>query len=132
MSAEWRKYGSVIGSRPIDLHLKGLERLGAKFQIQAGYVRATAKKLQGAEVFLGGRVGSTDRLGGLGLGGRAADEERCRREEREILAQLRLHGQSGRDDDADDDPFRRVIEPQNRRSALRPVGRRFQLNALAG
>jgi UDP-N-acetylglucosamine 1-carboxyvinyltransferase len=51
--------GCVIGSRPIDLHLKGLGRLGAKFQIQAGYVKATAKKLQGAEVFLGGRVGST-------------------------------------------------------------------------
>lgn len=51
--------GCVIGSRPVDLHLKGLGRLGAKFQIQSGYVKATAKKLQGAEVFLGGRVGST-------------------------------------------------------------------------
>lgn len=51
--------GCVIGSRPVDLHLKGLGRLGAKFQIQNGYVKATTKKLKGAEVFLGGRVGST-------------------------------------------------------------------------
>jgi UDP-N-acetylglucosamine 1-carboxyvinyltransferase len=51
--------GCVIGSRPVDLHLKGLGRLGAKFQIQNGYVKATTKRLKGAEVFLGGRVGST-------------------------------------------------------------------------
>lgn len=51
--------GCVIGSRPVDLHLKGLARLGAKIEIEAGYVRVKAPKWQGAEVFLGGRVGST-------------------------------------------------------------------------
>jgi UDP-N-acetylglucosamine 1-carboxyvinyltransferase len=49
----------VIGSRPIDLHLKGLEALGAKITIQSGYVLASAPKLVGAEMFLGGRSGPT-------------------------------------------------------------------------
>ena len=51
--------GCVIGSRPIDLHLKGLRSLGAKITIDGGYVLATAKKLLGAEMFLGGRAGPT-------------------------------------------------------------------------
>src|SRR3989454_9166557 len=48
--------GCVIGSRPIDLHLKGMKALGAKITIKAGYVCATAQRLVGADVFLGGRV----------------------------------------------------------------------------
>lgn len=51
--------GCVIGTRPIDLHLKGIARLGGKISIDSGYVRVKAPKLQGAEIFLGGRVGST-------------------------------------------------------------------------
>ncbi|HEY2952804.1 MAG TPA: UDP-N-acetylglucosamine 1-carboxyvinyltransferase [Verrucomicrobiae bacterium] len=51
--------GCVIGSRPIDLHLKGMKALGAKITIKAGYVCATAQRLVGADVFLGGRVGPT-------------------------------------------------------------------------
>jgi UDP-N-acetylglucosamine 1-carboxyvinyltransferase len=51
--------GCVIGARPINLHLKGFEALGAKITIEGGYVNAAAKKLKGAEVFLGGRAGST-------------------------------------------------------------------------
>jgi UDP-N-acetylglucosamine 1-carboxyvinyltransferase len=51
--------GCVIGTRPIDLHLKGLARLGARIQIQEGYIRATAPRLRGTEVFLGGRLGPT-------------------------------------------------------------------------
>lgn len=51
--------GCVIGARPINLHVKGFEALGAKVKIEGGYVKATAKKLQGAEMFLGGRAGST-------------------------------------------------------------------------
>ena len=51
--------GCVIGSRPVDLHLKGLARLGAKITIEGGYVNVKAPKWQGTEVFLGGRVGST-------------------------------------------------------------------------
>jgi UDP-N-acetylglucosamine 1-carboxyvinyltransferase len=51
--------GCVIGARPIDLHLKGLRALGAKISIENGYVNATARKLRGAELFLGGRAGPT-------------------------------------------------------------------------
>jgi UDP-N-acetylglucosamine 1-carboxyvinyltransferase len=51
--------GCVIGARPINLHLKGFEALGAKVVIEAGYVHAAAKALTGAPVFLGGRSGST-------------------------------------------------------------------------
>ena len=51
--------GCIIGARPINLHLKGFEALGAKVTIESGYVRARAQKLVGAEVFLGGRAGST-------------------------------------------------------------------------
>ncbi len=51
--------GCVIGARPINLHLKGFEALGAKVKIEGGYVRANARKLVGAEMFLGGRAGST-------------------------------------------------------------------------
>ncbi len=51
--------GCVIGTRPIDLHLKGLTRLGARIQVEAGYIRATAPKLKGTEIFMGGRLGPT-------------------------------------------------------------------------
>jgi UDP-N-acetylglucosamine 1-carboxyvinyltransferase len=51
--------GCVIGARPIDLHLKGLEALGTKIRIDGGYIHARAKKLKGADLFLGGRCGPT-------------------------------------------------------------------------
>ena len=51
--------GCVIGARPINLHLKGFEALGAKIKIEGGYVHAKAKRLVGSEIFLGGRAGST-------------------------------------------------------------------------
>lgn len=51
--------GCVIGARPIDLHLKGLKALGAKIKIDSGYVNATAMRLKGTELFLGGRSGPT-------------------------------------------------------------------------
>jgi UDP-N-acetylglucosamine 1-carboxyvinyltransferase len=42
--------GCAIGQRPIDLHIKGLERLGAKITQEHGYVEATAERLKGAEI----------------------------------------------------------------------------------
>jgi UDP-N-acetylglucosamine 1-carboxyvinyltransferase len=51
--------GCIIGARPINLHLKGFEALGARIKIESGYVQASARHLGGAEVFLGGRAGST-------------------------------------------------------------------------
>jgi UDP-N-acetylglucosamine 1-carboxyvinyltransferase len=44
--------GCAIGARPIDQHLKGLEAMGCKIEIAAGYVNVTAKRLKGAEVSL--------------------------------------------------------------------------------
>src|SRR3982751_4449721 len=51
--------GCVIGARPINLHLKGFQALGAKILIEKGYVQASAKRLTGSAMFLGGRAGST-------------------------------------------------------------------------
>lgn len=51
--------GCVIGTRPIDLHLKGIRALGGRLQIDKGYVRAETKRLAGAMIFLGGRAGPT-------------------------------------------------------------------------
>src|SRR5689334_14883309 len=42
--------GCAIGARPIDLHIKGLERLGAHINQEHGYVEATAQRLKGAEI----------------------------------------------------------------------------------
>src|SRR5208337_1626950 len=51
--------GCIIGARPINLHLKGFEALGARIEIEGGYIDATARQLTGAPAFLGGRAGST-------------------------------------------------------------------------
>src|SRR6185436_5015594 len=51
--------GCVIGTRPIDLHLKGMRDLGAQLTIEGGYVIAKASRLIGADIFLGGRAGPT-------------------------------------------------------------------------
>ncbi len=51
--------GCVIGTRPIDLHLKGLAGLGANIELKDGYVVAKAKELNGAAIYLAGVYGST-------------------------------------------------------------------------
>src|SRR5438876_11529351 len=42
--------GCAIGARPIDLHIKGLELLGAKVEQEHGFIEATAERLKGAEI----------------------------------------------------------------------------------
>ncbi|MBV9623707.1 MAG: UDP-N-acetylglucosamine 1-carboxyvinyltransferase [Acidobacteria bacterium] len=42
--------GCAIGARPIDLHIKGLELLGAKIKQEHGYVEASCRRLRGAEI----------------------------------------------------------------------------------
>jgi UDP-N-acetylglucosamine 1-carboxyvinyltransferase len=42
--------GCAIGARPIDLHLKGFEKLGAQVRTEHGYVQAEAESLTGAEI----------------------------------------------------------------------------------
>ncbi len=55
--AKWKRArvslpgGCAIGARPINLHLKGLEAMGAKVELKHGYVEASADRLKGAEVY---------------------------------------------------------------------------------
>ena len=51
--------GCVIGPRPIDLHLKGLVRLGCNVSHKNGYISVDAKGARGNYIFMGGRHGST-------------------------------------------------------------------------
>ena len=58
--------GCVIGQRPIDIHLRGFEGLGAKVEIDHGHVVASVPggRLQGAHLYVGGASGSS--VGGTG------------------------------------------------------------------
>jgi len=51
--------GCVIGVRPVDLHLKGFKALGTEINVEGGYINATAKKLKGTSMYLGGAFGSS-------------------------------------------------------------------------
>ena len=52
--------GCVIGDRPIDLHLRGLEALGAEVEVKGGDIKVTALSgLKGANVNMSGQYGST-------------------------------------------------------------------------
>lgn len=42
--------GCAIGSRPVDLHIKGLQAMGADIVVEDGYIRAKAKRLKGATI----------------------------------------------------------------------------------
>jgi UDP-N-acetylglucosamine 1-carboxyvinyltransferase len=55
--------GCSIGSRPIDLHLKGLAQMGAKVEIRNGFVHAQADRLIGRRIYLDfPSVGATENL----------------------------------------------------------------------
>lgn len=55
--AKWKRArvslpgGCAIGARPINLHLKGLEAMGAKVELKHGYVEAQADRLKGADFY---------------------------------------------------------------------------------
>ena len=52
--------GCAIGDRPINLHLHGLQVLGAEYELSGGgNIRVQRKKLNGGEIFLGGPFGSS-------------------------------------------------------------------------
>ncbi|MDH3560755.1 MAG: UDP-N-acetylglucosamine 1-carboxyvinyltransferase, partial [Gammaproteobacteria bacterium] len=44
--------GCAIGSRPVDLHIKGLRALGADIEVENGYIKARVKRLQGARLVM--------------------------------------------------------------------------------
>jgi UDP-N-acetylglucosamine 1-carboxyvinyltransferase len=55
--------GCAIGSRPVDLHLKGFAALGAEIDHSHGFVTASAKKLKGAKIYLDfPSVGATENI----------------------------------------------------------------------
>lgn len=56
--------GCAIGSRPVDLHLKGMQAMGAEIEVIDGYVRARAKDgLKGAKIFMDiVSVGATENI----------------------------------------------------------------------
>lgn len=55
--------GCAIGSRPVDLHLSGLEKMGAKFEISQGDIKGRCKRLRGAHIsFDFPTVGGTENL----------------------------------------------------------------------
>lgn len=49
--------GCAIGPRPIDLHIRGLEHLGAEVMVEKGYIYAQAERLTGTEMYLTGQHG---------------------------------------------------------------------------
>jgi UDP-N-acetylglucosamine 1-carboxyvinyltransferase len=44
--------GCAIGSRPVNLHIKGLQAMGAEITMEEGYIKAKAKRLKGARIFM--------------------------------------------------------------------------------
>jgi UDP-N-acetylglucosamine 1-carboxyvinyltransferase len=55
--------GCAIGARPVELHLKALERMGAEFKLDSGYIVGRCKKLHGADIsFDFPTVGGTENL----------------------------------------------------------------------
>jgi len=44
--------GCAIGARPVDLHIKGLEQLGAQIELEHGYIKARAPRLKGGQIYL--------------------------------------------------------------------------------
>ena len=55
--------GCAIGSRPVDLHLKALEKMGARFELEGGYITGFCNRLHGAHIhFDFPTVGGTENL----------------------------------------------------------------------
>ena len=44
--------GCAIGTRPVNLHIKGLQEMGADITVESGYIRAKCKRLKGARIYM--------------------------------------------------------------------------------
>ncbi|MGI8774217.1 MAG: UDP-N-acetylglucosamine 1-carboxyvinyltransferase [Actinomycetota bacterium] len=83
--------GDAIGSRPIDLHLRGLERMGATFRSEHGYVEGAVERLRGTRVLLEfPSVGATENLlmAAVTAEGRTVVENAAREPEIQDLARF--------------------------------------------
>ena len=73
--------GCAIGSRPIDLHLKGFEALGAKINIGSGFIQAKAERLKGTTIYLDfPSVGAREYHDGSYFSRRTDNYRKCGRE----------------------------------------------------
>ena len=83
--------GCNIGSRQIDLHLRGLERMGAEFSYDHGYLEATTSGLRGAVIWLDfPSVGATENvlMAAVGASGTTVIENAAREPEIQDLAAM--------------------------------------------
>ncbi len=83
--------GCNIGSRQIDLHLRGLESMGAEFSYEHGYLEASARSLSGAVIYLDyPSVGATENLlmAAVGATGTTVIENAAREPEIQDLAAM--------------------------------------------
>jgi UDP-N-acetylglucosamine 1-carboxyvinyltransferase len=83
--------GCNIGSRKIDLHLKGFEKMGAEFSYEHGYLEATAPSLRGAMISLDfPSVGATENIlmAAVGARGTTVIENAAREPEIQDLAAM--------------------------------------------
>src|SRR5436853_1790126 len=74
--------GCAIGARPIDLHIKGLERLGAQITQEHGYIEASADRLKGGQIIFDKITvtGTEDLLMAAALAGGETIMQNCARE----------------------------------------------------
>jgi hypothetical protein len=90
--------GDAIGSRPIDIHLRGLERMGAKFTTQHGYIEGVCDRLHGVYTLLEfPSVGATENIlmAAVHAGGdRQELHERIRRHSQEAARRVKQDGYS--------------------------------------
>jgi len=55
--------GCAIGARPVNLHIKALQEMGAEVELRDGYIRAKAKRLRGANIYFDiSTVGGTENI----------------------------------------------------------------------
>ena len=86
--------GDAIGSRPIDMHLLGLERMGAKFTTEHGYVEGYCGRLQGVNTLLEfPSVGATENIlmAAVLAEGRSVIENAAREPEIQDLCAFLIH-----------------------------------------
>lgn len=88
--------GCVIGQRPIDLHLKGFQALGAEVAEEHGFVFVKAEELKGAEIHLDfPSVGATENIMAAGIFARGTTVIRNAAREPEIIEQQNFFNHLG-------------------------------------
>ena len=89
--------GDDFGARPIDMHVAGLEAMGATFKFSHGYLEAFADRLHGADItFDFPSVGATENLLTAAVLRRGIDDDRQRRPRARDHRPVRLPGRDGR------------------------------------